>query len=216
MRVVAFSDSHHKYAGGIVEVPAGDLLIFAGDACLGGSFEELIHFGNWWNRLPHRYKLLIPGNHDGIFETDPGLASSELKNTHVLIDDAIEIEGIRIYGSPYTKEFMNWYFQLWTPEESAEKWAKIPADTQILIIHGPPYGILDSVEEVENGVSITRHCGCRELLKAIQRVKPLIACFGHIHDSGGRTTVVDGTKFINASICNEAYELVNKPIVFEI
>lgn len=54
----------------------------------------------------------------------------------------------------------------------------------------------------------------KALLNAVQRVKPKLHIFGHIHESYG-THTTEETTFINASICNEQYKPVNKPIVYE-
>ena len=50
--------------------------------------------------------------------------------------------------------------------EIAEKWKLIPDDTDILITHGPPNGILDEVPRkffVEN-------TGCEELIKKVEEL----------------------------------------------
>jgi hypothetical protein len=42
-------------------------------------------------------------------------------------------------------------------------WDKIPADTDVLITHGPPYGILDLTYDDEK-------VGCEELMKVILKI----------------------------------------------
>lgn len=54
-------------------------------------------------------------------------------------------------------------------------WEKIPANTDILITHGPPKGHGDTSDQ---GVS----CGCEELLARIKVLKPALHIFGHIHE----------------------------------
>jgi Icc-related predicted phosphoesterase len=84
----------------------------------------------------------------------------------------------------------------------------IPADTQVLVTHGPPYGILDR--------SIHNHlCGSKSLLDSVIAVKPKLHIFGHIHEAYG-VEERDGTTFFNASLANIAYKIVNKPLVFDI
>jgi len=54
-------------------------------------------------------------------------------------------------------------------------WSKIPSGTDILITHGPPKGHGDANM---SGLA----CGCEELLATIQRIKPALHVFGHIHE----------------------------------
>ena len=104
-----------------------------------------------------------------------------MSNITLLYDEAIILDcGLKIYGSPYTPEFYEWAFSLKNQEEKIECWSKIPNDTNILVTHGPPLGILD-----QNADGIP--CGDDILLKEVQeRVKPKLHLFGHIHEGYGR------------------------------
>jgi Icc-related predicted phosphoesterase len=82
----------------------------------------------------------------------------------------------------------------------------IPQNTDLLITHGPVLGIQDIVI---NG----KHVGCRDLLEKVKATKPKVHVCGHIHEGYGSTQKY-GVKFMNASVLNETYELVNKPMVF--
>ena len=95
------------------------------------------------------------------------------------------------------------------PAKRAASYAAIPSDTQILITHGPPYGILDG----EPGTS--EHLGCPELLKAVQRIKPLVHIFGHVH-SGYGVLDTSETTFINASLLGTKGDIANTPILFDL
>lgn len=95
-----------------------------------------------------------------------------------------------------------------TPQKREALWAEIPEDLDVLITHGPPFGILDRTTNGENA-------GCPHLLKAVQSRKPKIHFFGHIHEGYGMREK-DGTVFVNASLCNENYDLVNQPVLFEL
>jgi len=78
-------------------------------------------------------------------------------------------------------------------------WDQIPEGLDVLITHGPPFGILDQV--TPGG----EHLGCAELLEAIEEKKPRVHIFGHIH--GGAGTFDSGvTRFINAAYLNERYK----------
>jgi len=59
-------------------------------------------------------------------------------------------------------------------KEAQDLWSQIPADTGILITHGPPLGYMN-----KDGL------GCEELRKALWRVKPLAHIFGHVHEGHG-------------------------------
>jgi len=102
-----------------------------------------------------------------------------LKNaTCYLENSGVEIDGVKFWGSPWQPEFFNWAFNLPRGRRLAEIWALIPDDTEVLITHTPPYGILDRVDSGE-------HVGCEDLRRALQRVKPKVHVFGHIHEDRG-------------------------------
>jgi len=84
--------------------------------------------------------------------------------------------------------------------------AQIPQDTDILISHRPPYGILDTIDNTY---------GCPDLLLAALKISPCYHLFGHIHAAYG-SEKFGATTFVNASLANENYELVREPFVFEV
>ena len=127
---------------------------------------------------------------------------------HYLKDEAIDIKGIKIWGSPYTPWFFKWAFNKRRGEALAEHWKNIPGDADLVLSHGPPFGILDMVINEQ-------HAGDRDLLKKLLEVKPKVHVFGHIHESHGMVKR-QGIRFVNACVLNESYELVHKPIVFDL
>lgn len=207
LRLVCMSDLHSlSYA---FQVPAGDVLIIAGDICGYGTRDELKVFDDFLSSLPHPHKLLIAGNHDWPFaRVDPREANLLVKNAIYLMDSGIEIEGIKFWGSPWQPEFYNWAFNLPRGPELAAVWAKIPDNIDVLITHGPPYGVLD---EIYNG----KRVGCQDLSEALERVKPTVHVFGHIHEGYG-VLEQNGTVYVNASLCNQYYQLVHSPIVIDV
>lgn len=225
MRLVFISDTHNRPLKH--PIPDGDVLIHCGDATGRGTVEEIETFAEWLNSHPHPHKLFVPGNHDLGFEeklydfTDPsnvnGLvqrvneqAKQLLPNIHVLCENAIEIEGVKFYGCSWQPEFCDWGFNL--PRRSAKlkaAWASIPTDTQILITHSPPMGILDKT------LYSSENVGCAALSERLKELNVLIHSFGHIHEAYGLKTV-GGTTYINASTCNLRYEAVNPPVVVDI
>jgi Icc-related predicted phosphoesterase len=120
----------------------------------------------------------------------------------------VQIEGCTIWGSAITPWFFNWAFNRKRGNDINKHWKLIPSDTQLLITHGPAYGILDAVEN-------EKHVGCVDLLKKVKEVMPKVHITGHIHEAYGRVKIGD-TLFINASVLNEAYQLVNTPQTFQI
>lgn len=209
MKIVCISDTHLMHLRHKVKVPHGDVLIHAGDATFRGTKEEIQAFSSWFSGLPHKHKIFVPGNHDLGFERAPQLASALLPGrTSVLIDSMIEINGVKFWGSPYQPEFMGWGFNCPRGEALRVHWDLIPEGIDVLITHSPPYGIGDVVPRGE-------HVGCEDLRDAVVRAKPKLHVFGHIHHSYGVYTP-GVTKFVNASICNEEYLPVNKPVVCEV
>ena len=209
MKIVCLSDTHN--CSGQITVPDGDVLIHAGDATITGTIDEVILFNEWFANLPHPYKIFVAGNHDWIFETNNSYARKLLSGSIIYLQDSfVEIEGLKIYGSPWQPRFFDWAFNLNRGAELAEKWKLIPGDTDVLITHGPPFGILDEVPRryfVEN-------TGCEELRKRVEEVRPKLHIFGHIHCGYG-TADSFGVKFVNASNCDESYQPTNKPIIVD-
>jgi len=224
MRIVLVSDTHGLHDS--LRIPDGDVLIHAGDLTASGRPEELAVAAKWLDSLPHHYKIVVAGNHDLLFERSPSLAKEIMRGAGAtyLQDSGTRIEGLSAYGSPWQPEFMHWAFNV-SRGELSRYWDQIPCGLDLLITHGPPYGILDQKVpaamrknaswEQEEPFAGSDHVGCEELLAAVQRVKPRVHVFGHIH--GGYGTARDeSTTFYNASLCNERYEPINAPWVIDI
>lgn len=206
MRCVAVSDTHGKYAE--LNIPDGDVFIHAGDILKWGLIEELTDFNDWLASLPHQYKLVVAGNHDWCFERTPSKATEIMTNGTYLQDQAVTIKGSVFYGSPWQPTFMNWAFNLPRGQQLANKWKLIPRSTDVLITHGPSYGILD---ECIDG----KRAGCEELTHAVARTKPSYHVFGHIHEGYG-VLEKNGITYINASVNTHLYKPENPPIVFDL
>lgn len=216
MRIVCLSDTHNRH--GALDVPDGDVLLHAGDATMRGDPEELRAFDAWLARQPHRHKLVVAGNHDWLFEKDAALARSLLAHATYLQDSGIEIAGLRFWGSPWQPWFLDWAFNLERGADLAAKWELIPEGTDVLVTHGPPYGVRDHVPPRSRGTSLDgngEHVGCEALLAALERVRPRLHVFGHIHEGYGQERR-DGTLFVNASNCDRAYRPINAPIVVDL
>jgi predicted phosphohydrolase len=207
LRIVAVSDTHSRHAR--VAVPDGDIFIHAGDATMGGTVAEVIEFNRWLGTLPHGEKIVCAGNHDLLFEKNPSLARTLLTNATYAQDQLVTALGLRIYVSPWQPRFFDWAFNLNRGDEIKRKWDLIPDDVDVLVTHGPPLGILDV-----SGLT-GEHVGCEELRVAVERVRPRVHVFGHIHHSYG-VRDWDGMRFVNACVCNENYQPLNPPVVVEL
>jgi Icc-related predicted phosphoesterase len=207
MRIVFISDTHTRHQE--VRVPDGDLLVHAGDISGRGGVYEISRFMAWMEDQPHQHKVMIAGNHDFLAERNPeDFLDLVPKNVTYLNDSSIEIDGLKIWGSPVQPWFHDWAFNRQRGPEIDVHWQLIPADTDLLITHGPPYGILDATTKGEK-------VGCEDLLRRVQQIKPKIHVFGHIHEAYGQLHQ-NGTHFINASSLNHLYMPVFDPIVVDL
>ncbi len=213
MRLVAISDTHQQHSK--IIVPDGDLLIHSGDATNQGSIGAFGDFANWMKQLPHTHKIFVGGNHDGCLENaNRHIAEQMIKDAGVIYlhDQSVVIEGYKIYGSPYQPFFGNWAFNLHRGKQLQDKWAQIPDDTEILITHGPPFGIGDEVLELGNII----HVGDQDLLNRMYQLPNLkIKVHGHLH-LGYSIKIIANIAFINASCCTEQYKPINQPIVYDL
>ncbi|CAF1283172.1 unnamed protein product [Rotaria magnacalcarata] len=221
--VVIVSDTHRNHE--MMNIPDGDIFLHCGDFTKKGDWrhltngqipQSLIDFNVWLGRLTHAHKIVICGNHERGFEnfSKEEIQSKLLTNCTYLDDELIQVEGITIYGSP-------WSFN----ENYRAKWSSIPSDIDILMTHIPPKFILDLAFQPKKAVSTDPcsicddavhgyygHWGSRSLIKEIRRrIQPRIHCFGHVHDDQGYKydQHENGTLFINAAayLTSQAFKL---------
>jgi len=204
MTITALSDSHGRHQDIKFDEKqlAADMLIYGGDFTLNVSHDPLNSeikkqtkiFLNWLSRQPQKYKILIGGNHDFFAERK----FSEFKemmplNIIYLNNETVEIEGLKIFGSPNTANLPGWAFGDWE-DNMNNYYDKIPIDVDILITHTPPYGILDLS-------SSGNRYGSTTLLEKMKSLKPKINMFGHVHESYG-TLVKDDVLYANVNVYN--------------
>jgi Icc-related predicted phosphoesterase len=197
------------------DLPGGDLLLHAGDIMNSGyNKNDILDFCTWFHSLEqYDKKIFIAGNHDRMFEDHPIEANTIVNRYGSVIylqDNDLDINGIKIYGSPWQPWFYDWAFNL--PKNGPglmSKWEAIPDNTDILITHGPAFGTLDTVagRQYDN-------LGCELLAQRIEVIKPKIHICGHIH-SGYGYVFKDGTHFFNASVLDEQYQYTQKPMTFD-
>ncbi len=206
MIVDCVADLHGEYP----KLEGGDLLIVAGDLTGSDQYQQYIDFYGWLDDQDYKKKVFIGGNHDKNIEYI-GWAEE------YLCDSGTEFDGLKIWGSPWTNTFdgINPHCTAFTGDEKllASKFALIPDDIDILVTHGPPYGILDKTRRGS-------HVGSIELLAHLNRIRPLLHVYGHIHEGYGQIELIfEGAHgmgrsihYVNCSIMNEYYDPVNKPI----
>ena len=218
MIITVISDTHGKHNEITQDLPGGDLLLHAGDISSMGYQHEVQQFCKWFNNVDnYDHKIFIAGNHDWGFQNNVEKIM-EIVNSYKTItyiqDETVSVgddeKMVNVYGSPWQPEFYNWAFNL--PKngvELATKWDAIPDNTDILITHGPAFGVLDTVAG-----KMWDNLGCQLLTDKIKTIKPKIHLCGHIHSGYGY--FFDGdTHFLNASVLNETYQYTNKPLTFE-
>ncbi len=219
MKIWFISDTHTRHEQ--LRVPEADVVIHCGDeANVRKPWLNSLQsrpFFNWFTSLPIPVKIFVPGNHSTAVEE--GLVrAEEFPSVHFLIHQSLELGGLKIFGSPYTPIFFAWAYNK-LREDLDAIWQTIPDDTDILVTHGPPKGILDVTRDWRSREPV--HIGSKSLTRQVQqRIQPRIHAFGHLHDEPGiqnSGTVTHGrTQFINCSCVNLGGELVNHGMVTEI
>jgi predicted phosphohydrolase len=117
------------------------MLIYAGDITFFSKRTSVLEdFNDWLGELPHKYKVVIPGNHDRLLEQPKHQRT--IANAHLLINTGVELGGLKIWGSPATP-YADTAFGIPTAEAREKHWEAMPAGLDILITHGPPLNVLD-------------------------------------------------------------------------
>jgi Icc-related predicted phosphoesterase len=221
IRLALISDTHNQHRD--IQIPECDVLVHAGDYSYTGDYQSIWELNQWFGKLKSSGNvgqvITCAGNHDFGFEKNPSLFRSIMTNCVYLQDEPFEHLGYRWYGSPRTPEFCNWAFNERRGDQIKRWWDRIPDDTQILVTHGPPFGILDQVwDQPYNPITGPEHLGCEELRKRVDELKQLkLHVFGHIHGSSGEfLDPVTQKKFINAAICSEEYKPIQPVRLVEI
>ena len=229
MKLVAtigfLSDTHgkHKAVEDRFGIPQCDILVHAGDFTMLGGQKESMDFLEWFAALDVPYKVLVAGNHDIWFDsggekferlfsfgeiTDRDSRSFIPEGIIYLENEAAVVKGIKFYGTPIQPQFKNWAFNVERDESRQAAFEMIPEDTQILVTHCPPRGVLDTNIKGEN-------CGDKELaLRIINLPNLKMNVFGHIHESRG-VDIKGGITYINATNVNRSYHPIHKPYVFQ-
>jgi Icc-related predicted phosphoesterase len=194
LTMVLLSDTHGLHRE--LSMPAADVFLHAGDICMLGDRSAIRDFDRWLGELGYRHCILVPGNHDSPILEDPSLVS----NAVVLINQGIEIDGLRIWGTP------GGVVEARSVEERRRLYSMIPMDTDVLITHGPAYSILDSAPRSDH------HGGDQELREAVERVRPRLHLCGHVHPGRG-SWETEHTVYVNGALLSELGDVNPQPTV---
>jgi Icc-related predicted phosphoesterase len=204
MKIICISDTHNKHK--LIDIPSGDVIVHSGDFTEAGTKAETLNFLKWFSLLPHQHKILVAGNHDFFLEKKKeSLNSIVPENIYYLENSGVTIDMVNFWGSPFTPGNGMWAFNNHPGKEMQEHWKKIPANTDFLITHSPPFGFLD---ELDNKT----HIGCEKLAQRVQQLKLPYHVFGHNHNDYGIVRTKE-TVFINASSLDNSYRPINAPLV---
>jgi Icc-related predicted phosphoesterase len=191
MRIIHLSDTHMLHRR--LDVPLGDVLVHSGDFVGEGTLDDYADVFDWLDAMPHAHKVLVAGNHDALFEHFADLIRKRVPRTVTYLEDSgMTIGGLKFWGSPWTPGYAWMAFTYRAIERGQIRWSSLPNDTDVLVTHGPPYGIFDRN-------SSGQHIGDKDLLERVAVIRPTLHLFGHVHDQSGRMKR-NGTTFVNAAI----------------
>ncbi|KAK4863393.1 hypothetical protein LT330_002171 [Penicillium expansum] len=205
-RFVCISDTHgYTPSEAGFKIPAGDVLIHAGDLTNNGSLKELRRTMDWICKADFEIKIIVGGNHDITLdqafyrEHGQNFHGQHLENPHhclKLITESPSVVLLRhepalirltrvdgpntvfkIFGSPYSQSQGKWAFG-YESSDAAALWDQIPIDTDIVVTHTPPRSHCD---QKPNGM----FAGCAALRTALSLVRPHLAVCGHVHEGRG-------------------------------
>lgn len=193
------------------ELEGGDLLLVCGDLTAWDDPSEYEELNKWLAGVPYEKVVVIAGNHDMCIEREQAKIEQTDKVCY-LENSGTEFKGMKIWGSPNTQIFYgvapNYKAFMRMEVHLREMWELIPDDTDILLSHGPGYGLHDVVYRTDENM------GSVSLGKWLARHKDALKLFacGHIHEGYGMVKAGGGPAFVNCSLMNMDYEPVNKPV----
>ena len=224
-RVICMGDTHSRHHA--VTVPDGEVLLHSGDFTMFGNRAHVESFNNWLGTLPHQHKIVIAGNHDsGMHARQDGLSLRELEKlltNAVYLSDGfvdLQIDGdhtLRVYGSPWQPQFRG--FGSFKPDKDAgDIWERTMSrrdvvtgrpTTHVVLTHTPPRSMLDSESNGDDRDGV----GSPSLFRIVKDRRPLLHCFGHIHNPGGQTVFANFETIGAENNKNADFPHVNDPSV---
>lgn len=182
-RIWHISDTHTHEK--MLSIPENiDWLIFSGDESNyndARNHNECLDFLEWLEKVEIPVKIMIAGNHS--FAIEKRLVTKkeiEKRGVIYLENSEIVIDGIKIFGTPYTPSFGNWNFMK-DRSKMHKVWDVMSKDVDVIISHGPPKGILDLTYDRNNNLEMCGDSNIKtRLLK--EEFSPSLFCFGHLHN----------------------------------
>ena len=222
MRICAFSDMHGQYD---FKVEPCDIVLICGDIVplkiqkYTQESEEWIKtfFISWCNNLRCDKVIFIAGNHDFYFERHPDRIKRILEEQDkiVYLDcETYEYKGKTIYGTPWCKPFYNWAFMEETTK-SDERYKDVQ-HMDILMTHDAPYGISDILLQKDCWWADGTHIGNLALRNLLDRTKPSLHVFGHLHSCNHLRTMNENTSVFCVSLLDENYKMTYEPLYFNL
>ena len=210
MKIWHISDTHGFHQ--LLQIPEGiDMVIHSGDCSnLRDPYtneHEVRRFIDWFGSLDIKHKIFVAGNHDTSIEKGlvPKFRFTD-NAIHYLENETIEIEGLKIFGSPHTPQFGQWAFMK-ARNKLDRIWQSVIEDgTDIIVVHGPPKGMLDLSYDRDG---LMEYCGDKSLMNKVVEVEPKLMLFGHIHNckdivnAGTRKVYGLDTIFSNGSVVTD-------------
>jgi Icc-related predicted phosphoesterase len=200
MRLTIISDTHgdHEKLGTL----SGDVLIYCGDMFSEGA-DDFEVMDDWFGRQNFDLIICIAGNHDFEIERRSKYVDNPFRSAVYLEGRTYTHKNVNFYGAPWIPGLHN---QAFFKQEAELKtiWTEIPANTDVLITHSPPAGILDVSSK---GMAL----GCQWLCKALDDLALKLHCFGHVH-AGSGSAEIDSMTFINAALANREYQLARRTL----
>lgn len=207
MKLSVISDTHlnHDKLG----IMSGDVLIHCGDMfnMFNQRDDDFDRMDAWFGCQDFDLILCIGGNHDYELQKRVEYVEQPFKNAILLNDTGYEYQGIKFFGSPWVPQLVGHAFYA-CDRELMMQWSKIPGDTDVLITHTPPAGVLDVSS---HGLQL----GCSFLAENVRRVSPRLHCFGHVHESTG-VLKKNKTTYINAAMANRELGFIKDPYTFSL
>lgn len=232
MKIVAISDTHTRHD--FIQIPECDVLVHAGDFSFNGKFFEVRDFLAWLQKQPAKHKVVIAGNHEETFDGSKlggkfnphcrnMLAECGDETIHYLENSSVTIDGIKFYGTPWTPFFYDWAFnglegsdapfRFGTYPNLSDVYGEIPEDTNVLVCHGPPYGMVDRAYRGDD------RCGSMEMRKILESNKlmqlQLYLC-GHIHEARGHEIGFGNVHVCNVSSLGRDYKTAKPAVVIDL
>lgn len=230
MRLLCLSDMHGELRP-YDETYRADVAVIAGDVMPSATQYHGGHpyglarqeawfahtFVPWVQTLPVDHVVMTWGNHDHLGEHPSRYRACLPSNVHVLVNESCVIDGIHFHGVPHTPRFHDWAFNMDdTPEGLGRAWAAVPDDTDILVSHGPPRGVVDWIRA--RGIRGERAGSHTQAnwLKSDATNRPFIVICGHLHAAGGHEGWCGDVRVLNVSIVNDDYRVVRNPKVLDV